>query len=393
MEYTPKTEITARVDALKQRLAAAGLDGALILQNTDLFYFSGTAQQAYLYVPVDNAPLLMVKKDVERARMESPLENVVALKSMKAIPELVGPAPRRLGLELDVISAALYRIICGFFPDAAVVDLSHDIRSIRAVKSEYELSIIRHAAGLSDRVAAFVPSVLREGITEIELAGLIEAEARRLGHQGLIRMRTWGGELFYGHVMAGADAALPSYLASPTGGPGTTPAFPQGSGTGRIKPGEPVLVDIAFGYRGYISDHTRIYALRGLPADLMAAHQAMCDVQETVRRAARPGVTAGKLYEAAVDRAETLGYGDNFMGAGENRIRFVGHGVGLELDEYPVLAKGQPLALEAGMVVALEPKLIFPGRGVVGIENTHIVTADGFEQLGQYQQAVTIVSS
>ncbi|MDY6904863.1 MAG: Xaa-Pro peptidase family protein [Thermodesulfobacteriota bacterium] len=389
--YVPETEIAGRIDKLKQRLSAAGLDGVLIMQSTDLFYFSGTAQQAFLYVPADNDPLLMVKRDVARARAESPLAQLVHLKSVKIIPEMIGPVPSRLGLAFDVIPAAQYRMICDLFPNTDVADLSHDIRTIRAVKSEYEQAIIRQAAEMSDKVAAFVPTVLAEGMTEIELAGQIEAEARRLGHQGLIRMRTFGGELFYGHVMSGASAAVPSYLASPTGGPGTTPAFPQGSGTGRLKANEPVLVDMAFAYRGYISDHTRIYALKGLPDDLLTGHAAMLDVQKTVRQAAKPGVTTGSLYDTAVARAHELGYSDYFMGAQADRIRFVGHGVGLELDEYPVLARGQTMALIEGMVIALEPKLIFPGRGVVGIENTHIVTRDGLEQLGRFQENVIIV--
>ena len=226
---------------------------------------------------------------------------------------------------------------------------------------------------------------------EIELAGLIEAEARRLGHQGMIRMRGWNSSLFYGHIMGGASAAVSSSPASPTGGVGTTPVFPQGSSFAPIRAGEPVLMDMAFGFRGYLSDHTRVYAIESLSDDLLAAHDAMLEIQELVKTITRPGMTAGSVYDLAAERVADLGYADNFMGAGDGRVSFVGHGVGIELDEYPVLARGQKMVLKEGMVVAVEPKAIFPGRGVVGIENTHIVTKNGLEQLGRYSEAVVIV--
>jgi Xaa-Pro aminopeptidase len=201
----------------------------------------------------------------------------------------------------------------------------------------------------------------------------------------------WGGELFYGHLLAGPPAAVPSYLASPTGGTGVSPAVAQGAGFDRIKAGEPILLDYVFAWQGYIADHTRIFALGSLPEDLLQAHQAMLDLQDLIRDQARPGVAAGELYATAVSWAVENGWGDWFMGADDQRIRFIGHGVGLELDEYPFLAKGQEMPLAEGMTIALEPKLIIPGRGVVGIENTHVVTAGGLETLTRFDDAVQVV--
>ena len=150
-------------------------------------------------------------------------------------------------------------------------------------------------------------------------------------------------------------------------------------------------MDYAFAYNGYISDHTRIFSLGRLPDELTKAHETMLALQENVKQMARPGVPAGDIYAFSVQYATEAGYGDNFMGHGDQRIRFVGHGVGLELDEYPVLAKGQKMPLQAGMTIALEPKLIFPGKGVVGIENTHVVTDKGLQQLGQYPDTITVL--
>ena len=228
-------------------------------------------------------------------------------------------------------------------------------------------------------------------MTEIELAGRIEAEARRMGHQGIVRMRLWGSELFYGHLLSGPSGAVPSFLASPTGGNGVSPAVAQSAGFRPIRRHEPVLVDYVFVYRGYISDHARIFAIGRLPDELVQAHRAMLDLQDRIKIAAKPGVVSGSMYDLGLDFAKTLGYSDHFMGVGAERIRFVGHGVGLELDEFPFLNAGQRLELQEGMVIALEPKVIFPGKGVVGIENTHVVAKDGLEQLGKYPDEITVV--
>jgi Xaa-Pro aminopeptidase len=153
-----------------------------------------------------------------------------------------------------------------------------------------------------------------------------------------------------------------------------------------------VLVDYVFAYNGYLSDHTRIFSLGSLPQELVDAHSAMLEVQRLVKKIAAPGIPSGAVYEQALAKATELGYADNFMGAaGQERIRFVGHGIGLEIDEFPFLAAGQDLQLQEGMTIALEPKVVFPGKGVVGIENTHVVTQDGLEQLGRYPEDIIMV--
>ena len=391
----PEAEIRNRIGRLQSALQSRQVDAALILQNTDLYYFSGTIQQSHLYVPAQGKPLLMARKSLARARAESPIEQIVPLTSPKQIPGLLKdrglPMPQRLGMELDVLPVNLFRIYELVFEGPDMMDVSTDIRMIRAIKSEYEIAAVEKAAERSDQVAAHVKEIIKPDMTELELAGLAEAHARKLGHQGIIRMRLFGGELFYGHLLCGASAAVPSYLASPTGGSAANPAVAQGAGFARIRRNEPILLDFAFALDGYISDHTRIFALGGLPDALMAAHEAMLHIQNDIKSMAVPGVPAGRLYDRGVKLAAEAGYGDHFMGAEASRIKFIGHGVGLELDEYPFLAKGQEMPLAENMVIALEPKLIFPGTGVVGIENTHVVTPEGLRQLGRYPDTITIV--
>jgi len=392
----PASELAERIVKLQKILAARDVTGALICQKTDLFYFAGTSQQGWLYVPVAGKPVLMIFKDFDRARQESPLEEIVPLVGIKQIGGVLErygyPLPVALGMELDVLPTNLYLQYCAIFNHANIEDISYEIRLIRAVKSEFEIVKIRAAAKLSDKVAAMVPELLQVGKTEVTLSGQLEGYARSLGHQGIVRMRMWGSELFYGHLMSGDGAAVPSYLASPTGGTGVSTVIGQGAGFRKISANEPILVDYVFALDGYLSDHARIFSIGRLPADLEAAHAAMLEIQEEIKTQAKPGVLTGELYELMVLLAEKKGYADNFMGVGDRRIRFTGHGLGLELDEFPFIAKGQQLALEEGMIIALEPKTIFPGRGVVGIENTHMVTKNGLEQLNSYPDKITILT-
>ncbi len=392
---TPKAELENRTKKLQAHLKQNSIDAALILQRVDLFYYAGTIQQACLFIPAEGDPILMVNKNTERARAESHIETIEHLDRTKQIPQIIKAKgydpPGTLGLELDVLPTNTYLSYQRLFDGSDIKDISYPIRLLRAVKSSYELGIMRQAAKLSDQVAEQVPGLLREGITELELAGLIEAEARKRGHQGITRMRLWGSEMFYGHLLSGPTGAVPSYLSSPTGGTGASPAVAQGPSYKTIQRHEPVLVDYIFAYNGYLSDHARIYSLGALPPELMEAHAAMLDVQQMLKEAARPGVASGDIYDLALAKTTELGYGNHFMGAGGERVRFVAHGIGLEVDEFPFLATGQKLPLQAGMTIALEPKLIFPGQGVVGIENTHVVTEDGLTQFGKYPDEIIVI--
>lgn len=389
----PQTEIFSRITHLQGQLQRREIDGALIVQKTDLFYYSGTGQQGWLYVPAEGKPLLFIFKEFDRAQQESPIENIISIPSIKAIPAQLSffelPEPKVLGLELDVLPTNLYFQYRKVFSQCRIEDIATEIRLQRAVKSPFEIEKMSLAAALSDRVAVRAAELLVPGKTEVAVAGELEAYARSLGHQGIVRMRMWGAELFYGHLLSGPGAAVPSYLASPTGGQGVSNAIGQGAGYRKIRANEPVLVDYVFALDGYLSDHARIYCFGELDEELVAAHAAMLELQDAVKQMAKPGVSCGDVYDFMVFEAGKTGFAQHFMGVGERRIRFTGHGLGLELDEYPFLAMGQTLPLEDGMVLALEPKTIFPGKGVVGIENTHLVTKDGLVSLTHYPDNIT----
>ena len=131
---------------------------------------------------------------------------------------------------------------------------------------------------------------------------------------------------------------------------------------------------------GDIADFTRIFSLGTLPRELARAYDVALRAQEAVKAAARPGVPCTTVWAAAETVAEKSSLAAHFMGHGEGRVRFVGHGVGLELDELPILGDND-LALAEGMVFALEPKFVLPGFGAIGVENTFVMRADGLEAL------------
>ena len=380
----PAAETEARLAALQAVLGARGLDAALLVQNADLYYFSGTVQRSFLYVPAEGEATLFVRKLAERALLETPLTAVVALDDPRDLGAQVvaryrhGPA--RLGLELDVLPVTEFRRLQRQFPDAEAHDVGRDIVRLRAVKSPWEVERIRASAAVTAGVYHAIPGLLREGLTEAQFAGMVEAEARRLGHEGFIRMRAFNHEMFYGQLLTGPSGTAGSYLDTPLAGTGLSPAVAQGVSFRRVGRDEPVVFDFVSVREGYISDFTRMFVLGELPAPLVRAYDVALAVQADVVAAARPGVTCRALYELAVQRAAGEGLTQGFMGCGEGQVRFIGHGVGLELDELPVLAAGD-LRLEEGMVFALEPKFVLPGLGAVGIENTWLVGREGVTPL------------
>lgn len=388
---TPAPEIEPRLEGLRRTLRGLGLDAALIVQNADLFYYSGTVQQSYLHVPVEGEATLFVRRSVARARLESSLARIVELDGPRALTaaleKTASGVPRRVGLELDVLPVATYRRLLSLLPGAEAEDVGRAIVRQRAVKSPYEVERIAAAAALADAVWEHAPRVLRPGLTEAEFAGLVEAEARRLGHQGIIRMRGFNQEMFYGQLLTGVSATAPSFLDTPLAGTGLSPAVAQGVSSKPIAPGEPIVFDFVAVREGYTADFTRMLSLGPMPSAVHEAYAVALEVQAEVAATARPGVSCRRVYEGAVATAERRGLGAHFMGYGPEQVRFIGHGVGLELDELPVLTASDAL-LEEGMVFALEPKFVLPGVGAVGVENTFVVERDGVRALTRAPEAL-----
>jgi Xaa-Pro dipeptidase len=224
----------------------------------------------------------------------------------------------------------------------------------------------------------------------VELAGQLEFHARTLGHQGAVRMRGFNQELYFGHIMSGDNAAAISFFDGPTGGSGLNPSYPQGAGKEIIRANEPILVDFVSVLGGYMVDQTRIYSIGEPPAYLLEAYNQAVKIKKSLAAAGKPGVRGSLLFEQAEQMAREAGLANHFMGYTE-KVSFVGHGVGIELDELPVIARGLDTLLEEGMVFALEPKFIFPGEGTVGIEDTFVVGKDNLKQITGFSDQLQII--
>jgi Xaa-Pro dipeptidase len=369
----PRAEIERRLAGFQAALRDEGLDGALVVQEVDLFYLSGTAQSAHLVVPADGEAALYVRKVLERARSESPLDRVEGLRSLRDLPGALaacGLDGGRLGLELDVLPAALYLGYARRLDRFELADCSPAIRRLRAVKSAWEIANVRAAAEMLAHVPEWVGRHARPGMAERELSAELERELRVAGHQGVVRFRGFNQELFYGSVLAGPSAAVPGATETPIVGPGPNVSVSKGASARPIQRGEPIVVDLCGSHEGYLADQTRTFSLGPLDSRFREAYTAARDILHRVAETAAAGTTGAALYDRSLELAEGM---EGFMGAGSERVSFVGHGFGLEIDELPLLARGWDEPLAEGMVFALEPKFVFPGEGAVGIENSYLV--------------------
>ncbi|MFH0821890.1 MAG: Xaa-Pro peptidase family protein, partial [Pseudomonadota bacterium] len=351
MPSTPAEEIGLRIGKLQALAAENGLDAVLVIQSADLFYFTGTCQDAQLFVPASGSPTLFVRRDFDRAVEETPLTNVIKTKKPGDVKDMVesetGGRIGRIGLELDVLPVNMFFSYQRLFEGTEFLDASPLIRMIRMVKSPYELGLIRRAAQMNDAMFRKIPEILKEGMSELEFAGLVEAEHRRNGHPGHVRTRAFNSEIHYGHIMSGEDLAVPSCSLGPTGGRGPGAHFPQGPGHRIIRGNEPVQIDHVAVFGGYIVDQARTFRFGEPSPKYVAAHETALRIQNTLAEQGRPGAVAGDLYDTALAIAEDAGLTTGFMGYPQP-VPFVGHGVGLELDELPVIGRKSPTVLAEG---------------------------------------------
>jgi Xaa-Pro dipeptidase len=363
------------------------------VQTVDLFYFTGTIQNAVLWVPALGKPVLAVRMSYERARTESPIENIVAMKSYRQLPELLGfvSSPKKVGMELDVLPVLAHSKLTKSLGAPETVDVSMAVRRIRAIKSAYEIGQIEGAADIHRQVFARVPAIMKEGMTELEVARRLDAEYAARGHAGPIRVRSWNQEFYSGVVSAGISANTPTSFDGPDGMEGPNPAAPQMPGHRRVARGEPVIVDFVCIHNGYLADKTRIYCVGEPPEEAKKAHELAVDIQKSIAEGLKPGAIPEDIFNEAKAIADDSPWANVFMGYGDNQVSFVGHGVGLELDELPVLATRFREPLVEGMTIAVEPKFFLDRVGAVGIEDTFVVERHGGRKITEFPTEIHVI--
>ena len=371
-----RMESEQRIIRLQRELREKGIDGALLVYPIDVYYFAGTRQNSVLWVPADGNPRLFVRKSLSRAMTESLVEDTRAFPSSKDFPALFGDEARRVGLAFDVLPVQQYNYFAKLLPGREFVDIAAINRELRSVKSDWELAKMHASGARLCEVFRQVPGFLKEGMRELDLAAEFEYRLRKEGSEGYVRMRAFNQELFQGLAVS-ATATQPGFFDGAVTGRGLSSASPHGASLEPIAANMPILVDYTGIFSGYIVDMTRIFVIGSLSAELEQAFSTAIAIQQYLVENLKPGAVCEELFLKAADMAEAAGLGRNFMGAPGENARFVGHGVGLELDEFPVLAQGFKAPLQAGQTIAIEPKFVFPGQGVVGIENTFAVSDRG----------------
>ena len=383
-------ESQQRVSRLQEKLIAKGLQAAMLLMPIDVYYFTGTRQNAVLWVPADGKPVLLVRKSYSRAREESPIADIIPFPSSKELSALLGEKVVTVGMTFDAVPVQQHAFYSKVLPGRTFVDISMIVRELRSVKSPFERELLRFSAEKFSSVLREIPAFIKEGMRELDLAAELEYRLRKLGHEGYVRMRAFNQEIC-GGVAVASSATSYGFFDGPVSGKGLSSASPQGASLEEIRAHVPILIDFVGVFNGYMVDMSRIFVIGSIDPELQRAFDVSLDIQEAVRQAMVPGAICEEIYRRSVMMAEKAGLGGSFMGMPGEQSRFVGHGVGLELDELPVLAQGFSSPLIAGQVVAVEPKFVIPGKGVVGIENTFIVTAQGGERLSDLPDEIVTV--
>ncbi len=383
--YDPveKEEITGRINRLKASMAKRGIDFAVILQTVDLYYLTGTAQKGLLVIALGHDPLLFIEKSVTRARAETPLD-IIPIKNNREVRQTLEEKKilrGKGGMELDVVPVKVYEQFKNVLGFDGFTDISPLVRGLRMVKSRYELEQMRKAEHIFSHVYERGKEVIREGVAEVEIDAHLVAEGRRHGYQGRLRMRGLNHEMLNMCVFAGVTSGLPSGADVPISGAGVTPAVPQGSSFLRVKQGIPVIVDYGSGYNGYITDESRVYVAGELKDIFRRPYETARQIIEEAAGFGKAGVSTTELFERADGLVRRAGLEKNFMGFGEGQVSFIGHGLGLEINEMPVITAKHRWDLEENMTFAYEPKFIFPGLGAIGLEVVFLVRKDRLEAL------------
>ncbi|MFH0883479.1 MAG: Xaa-Pro peptidase family protein [bacterium] len=374
-----REELAGRIERLRESIRELKLDGALILQRADLIYYTGAVFQGALAVSAKDGAILFVWRGRGLIGEEVPVE-VRPVYSFGGLHEDLKQANltawKRIGMEEDVLPVSMYRrLMDKLWISGESVDISPVIRRQRSVKSKAELVRIRHSGQVLSLGFESLREIIREGLYEYEAQALMDIVMRGAGDQAGGRTRGFNAEA-RGVVACGASAAVPNAFDGPIGQPGRNPLAPMGAGNAQIKVGEPILVDHTAGVDGYMTDMTRTYAIGKLDSRFLEAHDFCVELHLQVMKRLVPGAVPAEIYEWALEEAKRAGYEENFMNRGESRVRFLGHGIGIEMDEWPVLARSFTDPLEENTILAVEPKIIYDDGGV-GVEDTVIVTPKG----------------
>jgi Xaa-Pro dipeptidase len=370
-----------------------GWEMAALFSKINLYYFTGTMQEGMLLIPRDKEAVLWVRRSFERAVNESFFPQIKPMDSFRDAAAAYSTMPESVHIETEFVPIAFLQRFQKYFPIRNVQALDFQVASVRAIKSAFELGLMKRSGELHRHILEdWVPGILHEGMSEVDLAGLLYAEMLRLGHHGVARFGMFDTEVVLGHIAFGESSLYPTSFNGPGGNYGMGPAVPGiGNRKTTLRKGDLVFIDIGFGIEGYHTDKTQTYVFGKEPGkNILSEHQACVDIQNRLAEQLKPGAIPSTIYENIMDSLSP-DFLPNFMGFGNRQVKFLGHGIGLVIDEIPVIARGFDAPLHENMVLALEPKKGIENFGMVGIENTFIVTPAGGQCITGYSKGLVPV--
>lgn len=381
-----RPEAGLRLRKLLPLMEAAGLDAVLLASNANVFYMAGRFFRGYVYADINsNLVYFLIRPNCFRADGKE----VVAIRKPEMIPDALESLgiglPKHLGLEMDSLSYSDVERLKRVFPDAEAGNASPVMRDCRMTKTPYELELMREDG--IHQMAAYgkITGLYKRDMTDVELQVEIERVLRLEGNLGFLRTAGNLMEINLGSVICGDNADAPSPYDFAMGGAGVSPALPCGANGEIMKPGQTVMIDMNGCFNGWQTDMTRVWRIGEVPQLALDAHECSRRILRELERFALPGVEVKDLYDKAHSIVEEEGLEQYFMGH-RQQAAFIGHGVGIELNEAPPITPKNRVKVEENMTLAIEPKFVIPGVGAVGVENTYVVTAEGLENLTPYPE-------
>ena len=380
----PASELEARLERFRRAMDAAhpGWEMAAVNHKVAMYYFTGTIQEGVLLIRPQDA-VFWVRRSFERACNESHFSDIRPMHSFREAAAFYGSAPKVMYVETKKATLDWERMLHKYFAFEELGSFDSVLQDLRMVKSEYELKQMEQSGAIHETVLDIVaPKLIHGGISEAQLAIAIYSEMVQRGSHGTARFNQALGEEAVGIASFGKSGLVRTGFDGPGGTDGTCIAVQSiGNAFRKLQPGRLVYLDIPCGFDGYHTDKTVVYYYGDLAKDeqskyLIEAQQRCLELEQEVVRLMVPGEPIENLYLRTMDKFDNI-YGDAFMNGG----KFLGHSIGLVMDEAPAIAKGFKQPLQPGMTFAVEPKIALPGLGMVGTENTYVVTENGARSL------------
>jgi len=376
-----KQEFEERIQALYQSvcLRNADWDAVFIVDKVNQYYFTGTIQDGLFVLLRDGSYAYFVRRSIERARLECQIANVFPMSSYRNVKEYLGRQISTVFLETEVVTYGMLQRLKKHFEMTEILPVGAHIAKLRAIKSPYELAWMKESGRQhAYLLESIVPGLLVEGKRESEFVAELYAEMVKLGYHGVTRFAMFQTELLAGQFGFGENSLYPTCFDGPGGMKGMSAAVPLvGDPERLLKKGDLVFADIGYGVNGYHSDRTQVYMFGANPPDfLVEVHKQCRQIQRQTAEMLKPGNLPSEIYQTVMDGLDEE-FKQGFMGFNNRTVKFLGHGVGLQIDEYPVISQGFDEPLEENMALAVEPKKGVAGIGMVGAEDTYLVTADG----------------